>query len=119
MDLEEQRYFDDKFCFDDTPTTESKEAQTAELHRLTVDQNHKIAEIKLAIDTHKIESATHKDAAIVAATEAARKAVEEHRENSWMHNPQRAWGLIAAITAVAAAVASCISWLIKQFSSTK
>lgn len=116
MDRDEQRYFDDKFSQVHKRITDSERAQTAELHRVTVAQNAQIAEIKTAINEHKVESATHKDAALVSATEAARKAVESHRDTSWIHNPVKTWTLIGAIVGVAAVLGGLVLWIIKHVS---
>lgn len=116
MDREDMKYFDEKFGQVHKRITESKEQQTAELHRATLDQNSTISELKQAIEAHKVESSTHKDAAVVAATEAARKAVQGHNDESWVHNPAKSVGLLAGLAAIAGAIGAGINWVIKHLS---
>lgn len=115
MDKEEQRYFDDKFGQVHKRITDSQEAQTAELHRVTIEQNKEIAEIKESISTHKVESATHDGNAIAAAAAAARKAVDDHREDSWIHNPLKTWAMLGGIAGVVGAVGALVMWIAKHF----
>lgn len=115
MDREDLKYFDEKFGQVHKRITESEKAQTGELHKVTDDQNRKITEIREAISAHKLESATHHNAAGAVATEAARKALEGHREDSWLHNPVKTWTLIGAIGGVFAMIGAGIMWVIKHF----
>lgn len=114
MDVEDQRYFTQQFGLVHKRITESEKAQTSELHRVTNDQNEKLAKLDKSIEAHKAESSTHNGAAISAAAAAAEAAVKEHNEESWVHNPVKTWGLFAAVAGTFAAIGAGLMWLFKQ-----
>lgn len=119
MDVDDQRYFTQQFQLVHKRISDSEKAQTAELHKVTNEQNAEIAKIKQSIETHKVESSQHSGAAVVAATEAAKKAVEQHNDESWVHNPVKTWGLVSAIAAVFTAIGAGLMWIIKHFQVQK
>jgi hypothetical protein len=115
MDGEDHRYFTQQFGLVHKRITESEKSQTGELHKVTEDQNKKIAEIQSSIETHKVESSTHNGAAISAAAAAAMAAVKEHNDESWVHNPVKTWTLIGAIAGVFTAIGAGLMWIFKHF----
>lgn len=119
LDNEDLRYLDDKFGQLHKRITESEKSQTNELHRVTEDQNRKIADVKQAIEVHKTESDSRRSAVEATASEAARKAVAEHSDKSWLHNPSKSWRLAAAIVTVSGGIAALFIWLAKLIFITK
>jgi hypothetical protein len=115
MDVEDQRYFTQQFGLVHKRITESERSQTGELHRVTEDQNKKIAQLQQSIETHKVESATHNGTAVNAAAAAAKLAVDEHEDDSWVHNPVKTWKLLGAIAAFFGLLGAGVMWLIKHF----
>ena len=119
MDVDDQRYFTQQFQLVHKRISDSEKAQTSELHKVTDEQNNKIAEISKAIGEHKVESSQHSGAAVRAASEAAAAAVKDHNDESWVHNPVKTWGLIGSIVGALAAVGGFVWWFIKHFQVSK